>query len=190
MGVGPPIFTPSIRRTLLFMDRSPSFRIRDCHPLWCGFPANFCSLGGCSPPHLPHIAVRNSARPSRRSVTLLTGSHWFLFHPVLRYFNSRGCCTPQLPEAYAARFQDHGLRAPTLDLSQLTAGLCGHQPSHPLHGLQHIYTSAHFGMEPKCVLSFHTHEERGPAREKTRVDEVLSTGANGTVQPPFREGTS
>lgn len=152
MGIGLPIFTPSIRRTLLFKDRSSPLRIRDCHPLWCGFPANFCSKRGCSPPHLLRIATENSARPCRRSVTLLTGSHWFLFHPVLRYFNSRGCYTPQLPEEYAARSQVHGLRAPTLGLSQLTAGLCGHQPSHPLHGLQHIQII--------IGLSFHTHDEQ------------------------------
>ncbi len=176
------------------MDRSPLLRIRDYHPLWCGFPANFCSLGGCSPPHLPHIAVRNSARSGRPSVTLLTGSHWFLFHPVLRYFNSRGCYTPQLPEAYAARFQDQRLRAPTLDLSQLTAGLCGHQPSHPLHGLQHIYTSNTLAMEPRYVLSFHTHdlpdvpmygaEGKGWSLHvrKTRVDEVLCAGVVGAVR--------
>ena len=164
------------------MDRSPSLRIRDYHPLWCGFPANFCSLGGCSPPHLPHIAVGNSARSGRRSVTLLTGSHWFLFHPVLRYFNSRGCYTPQLPEAYAARFQDQRLRAPTLDLSQLTAGLCGHQPSHPLYGLQHIYTSNTLAMEPRYVLSFHTHDGWSRLVRKTRVDEVLCAGFDGAVR--------
>ena len=68
--IGLPIFPSSSRRTVLFMDRSLRLRIRDCHPLWYGFPSNFCSAQGCSPPHLPCIAAGYSARSDRLSFAI------------------------------------------------------------------------------------------------------------------------
>gem|GEM_PF-5070871 len=70
LGVGPPIFPPSSRRTVLFMDHSSPLRIRDYHPLWYGFPSNFCSRKGYSPPHLLHVTVEYSARSSRLSFAI------------------------------------------------------------------------------------------------------------------------
>jgi hypothetical protein len=35
------------------LDRSLRLCLRDCHSLWCRFPADFGSKKGCSPPHLP-----------------------------------------------------------------------------------------------------------------------------------------
>ena len=43
----------AIQRTLLFTDRSFRLHLRGCHSLWRRFPADFGSVKGYSPPHLP-----------------------------------------------------------------------------------------------------------------------------------------
>ena len=50
----------------------------------------------------------------------LPNPNWFLFHPLLECFNSRGICVFRR----AALPQDHRMPAPTLSFSQLAAGPC------------------------------------------------------------------
>lgn len=117
---------------LLFLDRTLSLRIRGYYSLWQGIPAHFCSEKGCSPPHLlPHCCGRIRFDLTGFQSLLLTGSHCFLFHSLIRCFISGGSCTLTC----TARSQDRRLRASPLGVSPLAAWPCGLQPSHPLCGV-------------------------------------------------------
>ena len=123
---------PLTQGTLLFLDHSVFLHLRGYHSLWHSFPGDFDSKNGCSPPHLPPgypdgIRLDLSGLHS----PLLTGSHCFLFHPLLRCFISGGCCT----FLCAPGSTDRRLRASPRGLSQLAARVCGHKPSHPLTGV-------------------------------------------------------
>ena len=120
---------------LLFLDRTLSLRIRGYYSLWQGIPAHFCSEKGYSPPHLPHCCqcgIRFDLTGFQS--LLLTGSHCFLFHSLIRCFISGGSCTLTC----TARSQDRRLRASPLGVSPLAAWPCGLQPSHPLCGVANI----------------------------------------------------
>ena len=138
---------PAIRRALLFLDRSSTLHLRDCYSLRCFFPKDFGSSKGYSPPHLPPC-YQDGIRFDLTGFhsLLLTGSRWFLFHPLLRCFISRGCCTLLC----SARPLDQRLRASTQGVSPLAAWLCGHKPIHPLNG---VYLSC-FCFVNFCSLTF------------------------------------
>lgn len=121
---------------LLFLDRAFHLRIRGYYSLWQGIPAHFCSERGCSPLHL----LRRYRRRIQRDLTgfqslLLTGSHCFLFLPLIRCFISGNCCTLTC----TARSPDRRLRASPRGVSPLAAWPCGSQPSHPLCGVAFAY---------------------------------------------------
>ncbi len=118
------------------MVRPPFLRIRGYHSLWHGIPADFCSERGYYPLHL----LRRYRRRIQRDLSgfqslLLTGSHCFLFLPLLRCFISGNCCTLTC----AAKPRDRRLRASPPGLSQLAAWPCGPQPSHPLCGVANLH---------------------------------------------------
>ena len=73
--VDAPIFTSPIQEILLFLDRALFLSIRGYYSLWHGFPADFCSKKGCSPPHLPqHYCYGIRFDLSGFQSLLLTGS--------------------------------------------------------------------------------------------------------------------
>lgn len=91
MEVDTPVFTPLIQRTLLFLDRSSRLRLRDCHSLWCRFPADFGSEKGCSPPHLPPGYPDGIQRDlTGFHSLLLTGSRLISFPPPTKMLHFGG----------------------------------------------------------------------------------------------------
>ncbi len=81
----------AIRRTLLFTDRSLRLRLRDCHSLWCRFPADFGSEKGCSPPHLPHCCQCGIRFDLTGFLSLiLTGSQLVSFPPSTKMLHFEG----------------------------------------------------------------------------------------------------
>lgn len=164
---------------LLFMVRPPSLRIRGYHSLWHGIPADFCSERGYYPLHL----LRRYRRRIQRDLSgfqslLLTGSHCFLFLPLLRCFISGNCCTLTC----AAKPRDRRLRASPPGLSQLAAWPCGPQPSHPLCGVANLHIATKLtsvkipgyspDKSPKILPSLHTHHSapHEAARRQRRIE--------------------
>ena len=85
------MFTSLIRGMLLALVRSFNLHLRGCHSLWRRFPADFGSVEGYSPPHLPPC-YQDGIRCDLTGVhsLLLTGSRLISFPPPTKMLHFGG----------------------------------------------------------------------------------------------------